>query len=107
MKSIQPIGVWQHSDNQSQYHHMYLSAHSWVEIRPSGSESKWQAVLYVNGSFCESISGDSLNDLKNLIGKWQQLTWKFVGDRMIQYKSGVDPDPGGVAFPTRTSKGYL
>ena len=107
MKSVQPIGVWQRSGNQSQYHHMFLSAGSWVEIRPSLSDSAWEAVLYVNGNFCEPISGDSLNDLKNLISTWQQLTWKFVGDRMVKYKAGVDPDPGGVAWPTRSSKGYL
>ena len=91
MKSVQPIGVWQRSGNQSQ---LFLSAGSWVEIRPSLSDKQWQAVLYVNGSYCESIAGDSLDDLKNLISKWQQLTWKFVADRMDQYHKGVDPDPG-------------
>lgn len=106
MIRLQPVGVWQSSDD-AQWHQMYLSTSSWVEIRPGLSDKQWEAVLYVNGSYCESISGDALDDLKNLISKWQQLTWKFVGDRMVKYKAGVDPDPGGAAFPTRSSEGYL
>ena len=37
-------------------------------------------------------SGDSLGNLKDLIGKWQRETWKFVLSRMLEYRIGVNQE---------------
>lgn len=90
MKGIQQIGVWQVRGN---HHRMYLGLDSWVDIRPKSlSDKKWEAALYFRTNFCESISGNSLGKLKNLIGKWQRETWKFVHSQMLEYRIGVNQE---------------
>ena len=92
MKIPQQIGVWQSLDDP-RHDRMYLGVDSWVEITPRVlSDKQWEAVLYFRANSCASISGDSPGELKDLIGKWQRETWKFVQSRMLEYKKGVNQE---------------